>query len=83
MADILLRDIDPQMTERIMAIARERDWPIQDVVLHLLRQSLGLAEPLAPVPGDIARLSGAWEDSESRAFGDALRALESLPTPDP
>lgn len=79
MADILLRDIDPEMAERIKALARERGWPIHDVILHLLKQSLGLADPAPPKePGDIARLHGAWGEDESRAFDDALRALERL-----
>lgn len=80
MADILLRDIDPEMAERIKALARQRGWPIQDVILHLLKQGLGMVEPLpAPVPGDIARLAGAWEDDESRAFREAMQAFEKLP----
>lgn len=79
MADILLRDIDPEMAERIKAMARERDWPIHDVILHLLRQGLGMVAPLPPVPGDIARLSGAWDDSEARVFDEAMRALRALP----
>lgn len=83
MVDIVLRDIDPEMAERIKALARERGWPIHDVILHLLREGLGLAAPLAPLPGDIARLNGAWDDSESRAFGEAIEALKRLPDDDP
>jgi hypothetical protein len=79
-ADILLRDIDPEMAERIKALARQRGWPIQDVILQLLKQGLGMVEPLPPpVPGDIARLPGAWEDEESRAFREAMQAFEKLP----
>ncbi len=79
MADILLRDIDPEMAERIKALARERGWPIHDVILHLLRQGLGLAEPEPPKePGDIARLHGAWDEHESRAFDEAVQALQRL-----
>ena len=80
MADFLLRDIDDKVAERIKEIARQRGWPLNDVILHLVKQALGLAEPEpAPVPGDIARLSGAWDDAESRAFKEAMSAFTDLP----
>ena len=79
MADILLRDVDIGMVERIKEIARERDWPIHDVLVHALKQGLGIIEPEpAKVPGDIARLAGSFEDTETRAFDEALRALKQL-----
>ena len=65
MADFLLRDIDDRVAERIKELARQRGWPLNDVILHLVKQALGLAEPEPPpVPGDIARLMGAWDDAE-------------------
>lgn len=79
MADILLRDVDAGMVERIKQIARERDWPIHDVLLYALKQGLGIIEPEPPkVPGDIARLAGSFEDSETRAFDEALAELRKL-----
>jgi hypothetical protein len=80
MADFLLRDIDERVAERIKEIARQRGWPLNDVILHLLKQALGLSEPEpAPVPGDIARLLGAWDDEEARAFNEAMNAFSGLP----
>jgi hypothetical protein len=80
MADFLLRDIDDRVAERIKEIARQKGWPLNDVILLLVKQALGLAEPEPPpVPGDIARLTGAWNDDESRAFQEAMAALNSLP----
>jgi hypothetical protein len=80
MADFLLRDIDERVAERIKEIARERGWPLNDVILHLVKVALGLAEPEpAPVPGDIARLMGAWDDAEARAFQEAMSAFSGLP----
>ncbi|MDX2298199.1 MAG: hypothetical protein NW204_00585 [Xanthomonadaceae bacterium] len=79
MADILLRDVDNGMVERVKQIARERGWPIHDVLLHALKQGLGIIEPEPPKePGDIARLAGSFEDTETRAFDEALRALKQL-----
>ena len=84
MADFLLRDIDERVAERIKEMARQKGWPLNDVILHLLKQSLGLVEPEAPpVPGDIARLSGAWGDEESRAFEAAMQAFTGLPDDEP
>ena len=80
MADFLLRDIDERVAERIKELARQRGWPLNDVILHLLKLSLGLADPEpAPVPGDIARLLGSWDDAETRAFNEAMSAFTVLP----
>ncbi|MFY8135097.1 MAG: hypothetical protein ACOVKS_08850 [Aquimonas sp.] len=78
MPDILVKDIDPDIAERIKRIARDRGWPINDVVLSLLRQALGMEKPEPPLPGDIARLTGTWEDEESRALHEAIEALRKL-----
>ena len=41
MPDILLRNIDEVVAERIKAIARERQCSINDVILQVLKHSLG------------------------------------------
>ena len=80
MADFLLRDIDERVAERVKEMARQRGWPLNDVILHLIKQALGFSDPEpAPVPGDIARLIGAWDDAESRAFQEAMSSFNSLP----
>ena len=80
MADFLLRDIDERVAERIKEMARQRGGPLNDVILHLLQQALGLSEPEpAPVPGDIARLLGSWDEEEARAFNEAMSAFTGLP----
>ena len=80
MADFLLRDIDERVAERVKEMARQRGWPLNDVLLHLVKQALGLVEPEPPaVPGDIARLTGAWGDEETRAFEEAINAFAGLP----
>lgn len=78
MPDILVKDIDPDIADRIKRMARDRGWPINDVVLSLLRQALGMERPDPPLPGDIARLTGTWEDEESRALHEAIEALRKL-----
>ncbi len=80
MADFLVRDIDERVAERLKELARQKGWPLNDVILHLLKQALGMAEPEPPpVPGDIARLRGAWNDDEARAFYEAMNAMSDLP----
>lgn len=80
MADFLVRDIDERVADRLKEIARQKGWPLNDVILHLLKQALGLVEPEPPpVPGDIARLTGSWDDDESRAFAEAMQAFNTLP----
>jgi hypothetical protein len=82
--DFLIRDIDGDMAERIKALARERGWPLNDTIILLLKQALGLAEPEPlPDPADISRLGGAWEDSESRALKEAMEAFKELPDDSP
>lgn len=78
MPDLLVKDIDAEIAERIKRMARDRGWPINDVVLSLLRQALGMEKPEPPLPGDIARLTGTWEDEESRALKEAIEALRKL-----
>ncbi len=83
MPDFLVRDIEPQVADRIKRIARERGWPINDVILRLIKEALGMVQPEVPVPGDIARLSGTLEDDESRALAEAMRAMQQLPDDTP
>ena len=85
MPDFLLRGIDNAVAERIKTIARERNWSINDVILHLLKQALGMsdediaASAHAVSHQDIATLAGTWDPAESAAFRAALEAFESLP----
>lgn len=80
MADFLLRDIDDRVANRVKELARQKGWPLNDVLLLLVKQALGMAEPdPAPIPGDIARLNGAWNEDESRAFMEAMNSFTELP----
>ena len=80
MADFLLRDIDERVADRIKEIARQKGWPLNDVILLLVKQALGLAEPEpAPVKRAMSPGTGAWNDDETRAFAEAMDALNQLP----
>ena len=80
MPDILVRNIDEAVADRIKTIARERNWSINDVIVHVLRHSLGLGgEDLTHRDiHDVAVLSGTWDAGESAAFRTALEAFERI-----
>lgn len=83
MPDFLIRDIDADVADRIKRLARERGWPINDVILRLIKEALGMTQPEPPLPGDITRLAGAWQDEEARVMEEAVRALQGLPDDQP
>jgi len=78
--DILVRNIDESVAERIKAIALERNWSINEVILHVLRHSLGFGgeDVTHREIHDVAVLSGTWDTRESTAFRTALEAFERI-----
>ena len=78
--DILVSNIEDVVADRIKAIARERSWWINEVILHVLRQSLGFGgdDIMRREIHDIAALGGTWDPRESAAFRTALEAFEQI-----
>jgi hypothetical protein len=76
--DILVRNIDEVVADRIKAIARDKQWSINEVILQLLRQGLGFSDDdvLHRETQDIALLAGAWDARETAAFRSAIEAFE-------
>ena len=68
------------MADRIKAIAREREWSINEVILHALRHSLGLIEEdlVNREMHDIAVIGGTWDSRETSAFRSAVEAFEQI-----
>lgn len=84
--DMILQHVDSLLTERIRALARERQCTINDVMLNALRHGLGISaaqgfsESLRD-PEALAVLEGQWEAAEQGVFQEALRALaQTRPT---
>ncbi|HEX7341371.1 MAG TPA: hypothetical protein VF269_03750 [Rhodanobacteraceae bacterium] len=79
MPDIVVRHIDDAMAERIKTLARERQWSINDVILHALRYGLGLGGDVFGAHEHefrgVAHLAGTWDAGETAAFKEALDAL--------
>jgi len=78
--DILVRNIDDAIAERIKALARERNWSINEVIVHILRHSLGMGgeDLVHREVHDVAVLAGTWNPGESAAFRNALEAFEKV-----
>ncbi len=84
--DGILQYVDNLLVERVNALARDRQWSVNDVLLNALRSGLGMSaaqqfsETLRD-PQALMVLGGQWEAEETGAFQEALRALaQTSPT---
>ncbi|MBD8871306.1 hypothetical protein [Rhodanobacter sp. DHB23] len=80
MPDLVIRQVDHLLAERIRSFAKAREWSINEVLLHALRRGLGAAEngQLAEtsVDGDeLAMLAGPWNATEQAVFHETVQAL--------
>lgn len=86
MSEIVLQYVDSLMAERIKSLARERQWTVNDVMLHALRNGLGISaaqqySESRLEPDAFGDLGGHWEAAERGAFQEALHALaQTRPT---
>ena len=78
MPDILIRNIEEVVAERIKLIARERQWSINEVIIHVLKHGLGFEgeDIFHREMHDIAVLAGTWDSRETAAFRSAVEAFE-------
>ena len=67
------------MAERIKSLAKERQWPVNDVVLNALRYGLGMS-----VAGQVlsrtlldsdSQADEQWDAMEKAVFQEAVQAL--------
>ncbi|MEN5203191.1 hypothetical protein ABE473_01835 [Stenotrophomonas sp. TWI700] len=70
MADLLLRDVDPLLLERIRRIAVARGWTREDTCMALLEQGLFASE---------LEVRSGFHDPEVDALAAAIAALQALP----
>lgn len=86
MPDMIVQHVDGLLVERIRALARERQCPVNDVLLHALRSGLGMSaaqrySESRVDPDMLTELDGHWEPAEQGVFHEALSALaQTLPT---
>ena len=70
MTDIVLKDIDAILADRIRRVAEQRGWSMPKTLLHLLEQGLHSYE------GDGAV---RFDNSEADVLQAAIAALEQIP----
>ena len=70
MTEIVLRDIDPVLADRIRRVADARRWSLPQALLHLLEQGLYAVE---------ADINVRFSDTDSDALQEAIAALEQVP----
>jgi hypothetical protein len=68
--EIVLRDIDPVLAERIRRVAEARRWSLPQALMHLLEQGLYVVE---------ADINIRFSDTDSDALKEAIAALEQVP----
>lgn len=71
MTDIVLRDIDPLLAERIKRLGEARGWPVHDTLLRVLELGLHACEGHDAVH---------FEASETGALEAAIAAMEQVPS---
>lgn len=71
MTEIVLRDIDPLMADRIRRVADARRWSLPQALQHLLEQGLYAVE---------AEINARFSDTDSDALRAAIAALEQVPS---
>ena len=69
MTDLVLRDIDTVLAERIRKVAQTNSWTVHQTILHLIERGLYASE------GGALRFDGA----ESDALQSVIAALETVP----
>ena len=70
MTEIVLRDIDPVLADRIRRVADARRWDLPRTLQHLLEQGLYAVE---------ADMNVRFSDTDSDALRAAIAALEGVP----
>lgn len=70
MTDLVLRDIDPMLVDRIRRIAVARGWTQRETVVNLLEQGLFAGEH---------EVNGGFQNPEVEVLAEAIAALKALP----
>lgn len=70
MTDIVLRNIDALLADRIRRVAEANGWELQDALMHLLEHGLFACE---------GEMAGKLNESDAMALQAAIAALEKIP----
>jgi hypothetical protein len=79
MNTITIRGITTDMDREIKKRAREGHLSINEWLLRLLKQSVGLdKKPIFPEHDDLDNLAGEWSDKEAEEFMQRLECFERI-----
>lgn len=70
MTDLLIRNLDPILTDRIQRVATARGWSVEETISRLLEHGLFAME---------SEVRGGFSDPEVDALSDAIAALRAVP----
>ncbi|MEJ1097626.1 MULTISPECIES: hypothetical protein [unclassified Pseudoxanthomonas] len=70
MTDIVLKDIDPVLADRIRRVAAARGWNIHETIFNLLEQGLFACE---------AEVRSGFDNNEVDVLSAAINALKEVP----
>lgn len=70
MTDIVLRDIDPRLRQRIQQVADARGWDLPHALSHLLELGLEASD---------VRRDPAFDGREADILAGAIAAMEQVP----
>ncbi|GAB2499052.1 hypothetical protein GCM10027084_10370 [Pseudoxanthomonas sangjuensis] len=69
MADLILKNIDPVLNERILRLSVARRWDARETVIRLLEQGLLVIEN---------EVHGNFDNDEASALSEAIAALKQV-----
>lgn len=80
MANISLRNVDEETTSRLKEEANRQGVSVNTLILHLIRQGLGLKAraPRRRVYHDLDHLAGTWSDEEAAEFMNSEADFETV-----
>jgi hypothetical protein len=74
---VTIRNLPPDLARALEREKRRRGLSLNQVVINLLSQGLGL-EPGARRSNGLGQLAGTWSAEQQRAFDDAIAATEQI-----
>jgi hypothetical protein len=78
MADLILNNVDPVLSERILRLGLARGWGSRETLVRLLERGLENIESGA-LAGPGVGIRGGFSNSEAVALSEAISALKAVP----
>ena len=78
MKALTIRNVDTPLARALERERKKRAASLNETVLALLRQALGVDSANAPVSNGLHKLAGGWSADDLRAFERATRPFEQV-----